>query len=146
MRKCQNHLFTAAWARLLRHDCLYVAEGYQVRRKDPLTFAESEPEPDISVVAASMLALFKSHPTTAELVIETAVSNPELDRANISRYAEAGVKEYWIVLAHKHQIETYRRPEQGHYLENDVFGKGDTIECQAVPGIQIRVAELFPHN
>lgn len=33
----------------------------------------------------------------AELVIEIVVSNPELDRANVSLYEEAQVKEYWIV-------------------------------------------------
>jgi Uma2 family endonuclease len=74
-------------------------KGYQVRREDPLTLSDSEPEPDISVVLGSARALFQSHPSTAELVIE--VSSAELNRANASLYAEAGVKEYWIVLANK---------------------------------------------
>jgi Uma2 family endonuclease len=34
-------------------------------------------------------------------VVEVAVSKPELDRENAALYAEAGVKEYWIVLGNK---------------------------------------------
>lgn len=41
---------------------------------------------------------FVAHPTTAERVIEVAVSSPAHDRENVSLFAEAGVKEYWIVL------------------------------------------------
>jgi Uma2 family endonuclease len=117
---------------------------YQVRREDPLTLNDSEPEPDISIVLGSARALFRSHPATAELVIEVAVSSPELDRANASLYAEAGIKEYWIVLASKNQVEVYRRPEEGRYREVRMFGREDTIGCQAIPEVQIRVGNLFP--
>src|SRR5437016_1542026 len=76
-------------------------EGLVVRREDPIALADSEPEPDIAVVRGSAADFFKAHPTSAELVIEVAVSSPALDRENASLYAEAGVKEYWIVLANE---------------------------------------------
>jgi Uma2 family endonuclease len=76
-----------------------------VRREDPLTLKDSEPEPDIAVVRGSESEFFHAHPTTAELVIEVAVSSPVLDREAASLYAEAGVKEYWIVLGTTRQIE-----------------------------------------
>src|SRR5262245_20368290 len=49
-------------------------QGLVVRREDPLTLADSEPEPDIAVVCGSRKDFFKAHPTTAELVVEVAVS------------------------------------------------------------------------
>jgi hypothetical protein len=47
--------------------------GYLVRKEDPLTLSDSEPEPDISVVKGREADFFKSHPTTAEIVIEVSI-------------------------------------------------------------------------
>ena len=75
--------------------------------------------------------------------MEVAVSSAALDRENASLYAEANVKEYWIVLGSDRRVEVYRRPENGRYQEKQAFGPDDTIECLAVPNIRIRVADLF---
>jgi Uma2 family endonuclease len=117
--------------------------GFVVRREDPITLADSEPEPDIAVVTGNERQFFEAHPTTAELVVEVAVSSPALDRENASLYAEAGVKEYWIVLAGEKQIEVYRRSEQGRYQEKRIAGPGDLIECASVPALRIQVSDLF---
>src|SRR5215472_1982750 len=73
-------------------------KGFVVRREDPITLADSEPEPDIAIVRGADRDFIQVHPNTAELVIEVAVSSPALDRANASLYAEARVAKYWIVL------------------------------------------------
>lgn len=117
--------------------------GFVVRREDPITLADSEPEPDIAIVRGSEKSFFQTHPTTAELVIEVAVSSAALDRANASLYAEAAVKEYWIVLGRERQVEVYRRPENGRYMEQHLFGLEKTLECAAVPSVCIRIADLF---
>src|SRR6267142_6864377 len=54
-------------------------EGFVVRREDPITLADSEPEPDIALVRGVEEEFFQAHPGTAELVIEVAVSSPALD-------------------------------------------------------------------
>ena len=120
-----------------------VPENFVVRREDPLTLADSEPEPDISVTRGKTADFFTRHPTTAELVVEVAVTSATLDRENASLYAEAGVPEYWIVLASERKVEVYRRPETGRYIEKDLLGFNDTLECRSVPGVQIRLADLF---
>jgi len=117
--------------------------GFVVCREDPLTLADSEPEPDVSVVRGTEDQFLETHPHTAELVIEMAVSSPGLDRELASLYAEAAVKEYWIVLAKQRQIEVYTRPEQGRYQEVRVAAATETIECKSVPGIRVRVSDLF---
>src|SRR6266487_2209130 len=117
--------------------------GLVVRREDPLTLADSEPEPDVAVVRGAESAFFKAHPRTAELVIEVAVSSAALDRENASLYAEAGVKEYWIVLGPERQVKVYRRPKKGEYQDKQTFGIGETIQCASVPEVRMRLATLF---
>ena len=120
-----------------------VPPNFVVRREDPLTLADSEPEPDISIVRGAPADFFSAHPTRAELVIEVAVSSPALDRENPSLYAEAGVPEYWIVLGSERKVEVYRRPEGGQYREKHLVTANDLLECKSVSGVQIHVAEMF---
>jgi len=114
-----------------------------VRREDPLTLADSEPEPDLAVVRGTPRDFFEAHPTTAELVIEVAVSSPALDRENATLYAEAGVKEYWILLGSSRQVEVYRQPVGGRYQEVRTYGASDTVECSSLPQVTLRLPELF---
>ena len=117
--------------------------GLVVRREDPLTLADSEPEPDIAVVRGTEAELFHAHPRTAELVIEVAVSSPVLDRETASLYAEAGVREYWIVLASDRQVEVYRQPKNGRYQQTLILAATDFIECGSLAGFRLKVGELF---
>src|SRR5438309_9229684 len=118
-------------------------KGFIVRREDPLTLADSEPEPDISVVKGQEKDYLQTHPRTAELVIEVAISSAVLDRENASLYAEAGVKEYWIVLGRERKVQVFRRSEGGSYREMRVLGVNDTVECNSIPEIRMTVSELF---
>jgi len=117
--------------------------GFVVRREDPITLADSEPEPDVTVVRGNEADFFHHHPRGAELVIEVAVSSAALDREDASLYAEAGVAEYWIVLGTERRVEVYRQPNQGQYGGMQTFGAGDTIECVSMPGVRVRLADVF---
>ncbi len=120
-----------------------VSAAFVVRREDPLTLTDSEPEPDVAVVRGGPKDFLQAHPTTAELVVGVAISSAALDRESASLYAEAGVKEYWIVLASDRQVEVYRQPVGGIYQEKKLFRADETIECVGVPGVRVRVSELF---
>src|SRR6266576_1243043 len=76
-------------SRLYRRFLAHLPEGFSIWKEEPLTFVDSEPEPDISITKGSEEDYAKCHPTSAELVIEIAVSSPSLDRANAALYAEA---------------------------------------------------------
>jgi Uma2 family endonuclease len=120
-----------------------VPEGFIVWQEQPLTFADSEPEPNVSVVRGGERDFKELHPGTAELVVEVAISSASLDRENASLYAEAGVKEYWIILGGSRTAEVYRLPENGIYREKQVVGADETITCSSVPGLRIRLADVF---
>jgi Uma2 family endonuclease len=117
--------------------------GLLVRQEGPLTLADSEPEPDISIVRGVEADFRTAHPTTAELVVEVAVSSPALDRANASLYAEAGVKEYWILLATEGALEVYRRPEAGTYRESASLSLKDVVQCASVPEVRVALGEIL---
>ncbi len=121
-----------------------VSGGWMVRQEGPLTLADSEPEPDVAVVRGEARDFIQQHPATAGLVVEVAVSSAVLDRENTSLYAEASVTEYWIVLAKERQVEVYREPLQGRYAQKRLYHAGETIDCAGVPGVSVRVSEIFP--
>ncbi len=117
--------------------------SYSVWKEEPLTLSDSEPEPDISVTVGGDETYREHRPKSAELVVEVAISSVVLDRANASLHAEAGVKEYWIVLASKGQIEVYRNPENGVYREVTLVETCATVECKALPKVAFVAEELF---
>lgn len=110
---------------------------------DPLTLVDSEPEPDISIVRGTEDDFVAKHPTTADLVVEVAVTSLADDRSLAAIYAEAGVGEYWIVLGRENRIEVYRNPVSGVYQTKLVASAGDTLVCETVPGVSIELDELF---
>ena len=117
--------------------------GLVVFTERPLRLADSVPEPDAMIVRGEEADFDNRHPTTAELVVEVAVSSAALDRENASLYAEAGVAEYWIVLGAERQVEVYRQPENGVYRQQRLYAAGETLPCESVPGLQVALADWF---
>lgn len=137
----------------LRHDKLVDIAGerlregvrgkWWVRQEASLRLADSMPEPDVSVVAGTRDD-YEDKPTTAALVVEVAVTSLAADREKAALYAEAGVGEYWIVLAEAEQVEAFRRPEAGVYRERRTYGRGEAIEgVAALGGAALAVDALF---
>ncbi len=114
-----------------------------VRTEQPITIGDSEPEPDLAVIAGGTDDFWDNHPTTAELAIEIAVTSHDFDRQKASIYAEAGVKEFWIVLVPEREIEIHRRPEGGAYREVTRVGAEGVAQCAVLPEVQVNVGALF---
>jgi len=112
-------------------------------REDPLTLADSEPEPDLAIVRGEESDFAGHHPTTAALVIEIAVTSAAEDRALAALYAEAGVEEYWIVLPVERRIEVFRRPDAGAYLDRFAVEGDVAVSCANLPSITFRLSALF---
>ncbi len=129
-------------SRLLRILEAAAGDVYWIRKEDPLTFADSEPEPDLSV-APGREEDYIAHPTTATLVVEVAVTTLHEDRELISLYAEASVSEYWIVNAPERCIEVYREPAAGAYTIAERASHEDVLHCASLPSVSVPVRELF---
>ena len=118
-------------------------QGQVVFQEAPLRLADSEPEPDVMIVRGEKSDFDTKHPTTAEFVVEVAVSSAALDRENASLYAEAGVREYWIVLGDERQVEVYLQPENGMYQRKRLYSAGETLFSENVPGLQVPLEAWF---
>src|SRR5688572_16552517 len=73
--------------------------GWVIRVQAPVALDdESEPEPDVVVVAGHHRAYLDGHPARPALVVEVAESSLAFDRHyKAGLYARAGIADYWIV-------------------------------------------------
>ena len=117
--------------------------GRFVSSEQPITCADSELEPDISIVRGSEEDFWDEHPRTAELVIEVCVTSHEFDRLKLGAYANAKVKECWVVVVPERKIEVYRQPKGGRFGEPKLFGPGGQLKCEAVPEFVLNLDKLF---
>lgn len=130
-------------SRLLQMLLPQLPPGVCARQEQPLTFRDSEPEPDVSVMVGGLGDYLDAHPSTALLAVEVAVSSYAEDQQKAFLYAEAAVPEYWIVLPGARLVEVHRRPEAGRYCEMRVYREGEELRCASVPGLRVVLAELF---
>lgn len=139
----KSPLHCALAMRLFRWLQAVVKSGLVVRSEQPITCADSEPEPDVSAARGSEQDFWNDHPHTAELVIEVCVTSLEYDRWKLSAYATAGVKECWLVLAETKQIEVHRQPAGDKFAESVMHGPGGKLASATVPEFTIELDALF---
>ena len=114
-----------------------IQPGQILRVDGPLTFADSEPEPDLCIVKGTKADFRQAHPTNAEL------SSLEIDRVKALIYAEAGIPEYWIVCPEEKCIEVYRTPSVQGYAAPVLFKSPTVLESSALPDLRVELGELF---
>ena len=126
--------------------------GWHPRLHSPLALGEdSEPEPDLAVVAGRPLDYVVAHPTTAALVVEVADSSLRLDRRfKAAVYARASLPEYWIVNLADRALEVHREPhrvadtaDDWIYRSVDVLRPPASVTPRAAPGARIAVVDLL---
>ncbi len=144
MAKSPLHEFVAQKLMLLLLALL--PKTFQVRHEGPLTLRDSEPEPDLSVVRGQPEDFITAHPTTAQLVIEVAVTSTEVDESKADIYAEAGIPEYWLVRALDRTVDVYREPTREGYRSKTTLTAGDVLQCPGLPGVEFPIAKVFPAN
>ena len=128
-------------------------EGWIVRWQDPIALDdESEPEPDVAVVAGTRDDFRHAHPTQPALVIEIAESSLLFDRNQKgSVYARAGLPDYWIVNLIARVLEIHRDPVpdpsaryEWRYASVRTAAGSETVTPLALPTVHIAVADLLP--
>ena len=117
-------------------------EGHVVRQEAAVTFANSEPEPDVAVVRGKRSDFFDRHPSADEctLLVEVAHSSISRDTYKARLYAAAGVREYWILDLPNRRLIVHRNPSPDGYSETSSGEVAETV----VNGTTLRVdvAEL----
>ena len=73
---------------------------------------------------------------------EVAVNTEETDLRKAAIYAEAGVKEYWVVEPRNKRITVFRTPQGRAYGQSTVFEGAQTVVCAALPGFEVSLPGL----
>ena len=111
-----------------------VPHGFYVGSQDPVSLAESEPEPDAVVIRGNSDDYSNRHPASADVALvaevgDSSLAYDKLDKKNV--YAKNGIGVYWIVNLVDWQIEVYSRPAAtatGHdYTLCSVFTPADNV-------------------
>ena len=104
--------------------------------QDPITIEDhSEPEPDIALLAFSEDFYAERHPRPDDvlLLIEVADSTLAKDQQlKLPLYAEAGIKEYWIVNLVEKQLEVYQKPKDSSYTIQKIYTSGDQVNLEGL--------------
>lgn len=124
----------------LEHSC---PAGFFVAKERPITCVRSEPEPDLAVFPGVWTDYRYTHPTTAELIIEVAINTQQRDRSKAGIYAEAGVKEYWLVEPESKSITLYTQPEGGSYVKTLAIVESGHVQSTVFADFGVEVGEIF---
>ncbi|MGG6266898.1 Uma2 family endonuclease [Leptolyngbya sp. AN03gr2] len=117
-----------------------------VRSAKPITLSnQSEPEPDLAIVQDLGREYLNHHPYPENIFWVIEYSNSSLSKdLEIKRriYAEAGIREYWIINLKKLELIVFRDPQNGDYYSEMVLTTG-TIAPVAFPEILISVDRIL---
>jgi Uma2 family endonuclease len=151
MTKYPAHRVTTHLVRLALEAIM--PDGWFVDSQEPVTTADSEPEPDVSVLRGEVRDYTAHHPGPVDiaLVIEVADSSLRQDRVLKKRiYARAGIAVYWIVNLVDRRIEVYTTPS-GPGAAPDYVDRRDYGADEAVPVVvdgrevgRIAVSDVLP--
>ena len=124
-----------------------------LQMQEPITLADSEPEPDGAVFRGKPQDYRDRHPGPDEvfLVIEIADATLRRDRGmKLRMYARAGIAIYWIVDLAGRSVEVYTNPDREApkptYGKPRVYREGNKIPIE-LAGRKIgtiAVAEILP--
>lgn len=122
----------------------HLPPGFIVRQEKPITLPDSEPEPDLVIVAGKREDFRHAHPQAVALALEVCVSTEKLDRLKLKLYAEAGIAEYWLILAEARAIERHTEPSVEGYRWVERAVAPATLVSTVFPHLSLPPADLFP--
>jgi len=117
-----------------------------LRVQDPIEIPalDSAPQPDI--IWAKPKNYSKRHPQDRDilLLIEVADSSLKDDLGEMAElYAQAGIKDYWVVNIPDFCVEVFRQPKRGRYLNHRAYQSSDELAPLAFPEIYLPISGLF---
>lgn len=118
--------------------------GMMLRIEQPLTLGNSEPEPDLAVVAGSRDDFKGCHPSSALLVIEVAITTADMDRAKAAIYAAAGISQYLLVQPEQKQVVVFENCIDQIYTTKRTLSKAESLRLSDFCGAELHLSELFP--
>jgi Uma2 family endonuclease len=83
-------------------------------------------------------------PDDVALLVEVADASLRYDRGvKALLYAEAGIRDYWIVELAGDAVEVYREPGPGGFQRTDRVGRDGTLVPLAFPDVTLTVGDIL---
>ncbi|NIP22894.1 MAG: Uma2 family endonuclease [Phycisphaerae bacterium] len=129
-----------------------VTQGWYVDSQEPMTTADSEPEPDVMIIRGGEMDYLSQHPGPNDVALVVEVSDATLNRDKTLKkqlYAAAAVPVYWIVNIPDSQVEVYSQPFIGeggpNYQQQKTYRQAEAVPVWIgeTPIGEILVAQLF---
>lgn len=126
----------------------FCPEDCEVEVQMPLSVGtESTPEPDLAIVSRDPDDYETGHPADALLVVEISDSSLRHDREHkLPAYAQAGIRECWIVNLVRNLLEVYRDPMGGAYRASLILRRGERVAPMTRPDAPVSVDDLLPRK
>lgn len=103
-------------------------------------------EPDVVYLRPERVRERPSHPQGADLVVEVVSEGKESRQRDLEtkreEYAQAGIREYWIVDPETRRIIVWTL-EDGRYREHGTFETGGVATSVLLEGFEVRVDDVF---
>jgi Uma2 family endonuclease len=119
----------------------------QVSVQNPIRIEQSEPQPDVAVLAPRADYYADELPGAEDvwLLVEVADTSTDYDRTvKIPLYARSGIRETWLIDLAERVVEVYRQPAAAGYRTKQTFGPGNEVAPEALPQLRLGVAEIIP--
>lgn len=120
--------------------------GYaKVYEAHPITLTTSEPEPDIAIVRLPVSLYDNHHPYPEDIYWLIEISDKTLSKDLQQKrliYAEAGIREYWVIDVEKRELKVFQSLFNGDYRQEERYTTG-TILSVAFPEIQLSVENMI---
>lgn len=130
-----------------------VPVGWYVNTQEPITMADSEPEPDVAVIRGGPRNYLDRHSGPQDIALVVEVADPALPRDREWKkrlYAQAEIPIYWIANLLDNQFEVYPDPsgpaEEPDYRQRHDYGLSDAVPVviEGVEVARLAVRELLP--
>jgi len=118
-----------------------------VSGQNPIHIDEyNEPEPDVALLKLREDFYAERHPKPEDvlLVIEVSDSTLEYDREiKKELYAEAGIREFWLVNLRENTIECFSSPKEGRFRLTVIVGAGEFAESVSIGNLTLNVDDFL---
>lgn len=115
-------------------------DKYFINEGHPLSFAFSEPEPDISIIEGSFEDYINSHPNSALLVIEVSKTSINIDKKKASIYSQNNIPEYWLVDLNEEKTYVYTEPTTTEYKNIRVYTFNESIISKNLESVEVKLS------
>jgi Uma2 family endonuclease len=105
----------------------------------------SQPQPDLVWMVRRNYSKRRPTPEDVLLLFEVSDTTLSKDRGEKAElYAEAGIRDYWLVNINDQCVEVRRDPVGSTYQSLTIYRPGQEIHPLAFPDVSLPVSRLFP--